>query len=51
MNDLIDDCDFDGWKESPVGYRAVMTCSTGGHGWTVGVNAVLMAPVFYALVI
>ena len=51
MNDLIDDCGLDGWIESLAGCRVVMTCSTGGHGWTVGVNAVLMAPVFYAQVI
>ena len=51
MNDLIDDCGGDGWMESLAGCHAVMTCITGGCGWTVGVNAVLMAPVLYALVI
>jgi len=51
MNGLIDDCDFDGWIEGLAGCRAVMTCIAGGYGWTVGVNAVLMAPVFYVLVI
>ena len=46
VNDLIDDCGGDGWMESFAGCRALMTFITGGYGWTVGVNAVLMTLVF-----